>query len=69
MDGDIPDLNWGGGEGGTQMSDDLPFPASRVEQAAQTSGECQDKHFLPQVAFCEVKGTNKKKKTKQALPS
>lgn len=34
VDGNIPDLNWGGGEGG--MSDGLPFPASRVEQAALT---------------------------------
>lgn len=68
VDGIIPDLNWGSGEGGAQMSDGLPFPASRVEQAAPTTlRKCQHKHFLPQVALCEVKGTDIKK-TKQKKP-
>lgn len=71
VDGIIPDLNWGSGEGGVQMSDGLPFPASRVEQAAPTTlRKCQHKHFLPQVALCEVKGTDiKKTKQKKPLPS
>lgn len=52
------------------MSDSLPFPASRVEQAAPTTmRECQHKHFLPQVAFCEVKGTDIKKNKTKTLPS
>lgn len=72
VDGIIPDLNWGSGEGGAQMSDGLPFPASRVEQAAPTTlRKCQHKHFLPQVALCEVKGTDikKTKQKKKTLPS
>lgn len=71
VDGIIPDLNWGSGEGGAQMSDGLPFPASRVEQAAPTTlRKCQHKHFLPQVALCEVKGTDiKKTKQKKKNPA